>query len=151
MSATVMAQVTGSAVTSVALYVTSCPTPSCGVIYAITEDYKGRRYKDGESFYCPNGHISSWSDTEEKRLLRRAEWAETRLGWAETSRDAARDQAEAAHHSARAYKGHLTRMRNRIASGICPVQGCRRNFANVKAHVTTQHPQWAHEHPEALA
>jgi hypothetical protein len=151
MSTTVTARVTGSALTSVALYVTTCPSPSCGVIYALTEDYKARRYADGKSFYCPNGHISSWSDTEEKRLLRRAELAESRLEWSRSAERAARDQSQAAHHSARAYKGHLTRMRNRIAAGVCPVQGCRRNFANVKAHVTSQHPTWAHEHPEALA
>ena len=151
MSATATARVTGSALISVALYVTSCPTPSCGVVYAITEDYKARRYADGESFYCPNGHTSSWSDTEEKRLLRRAERAEQDLKWTEAARIAASDQAQAAHHSARAYKGHLTRIRNRIANGVCPVQGCRRNFANVKAHVASKHPTWAHEHPEALA
>lgn len=149
MSAATIAYVTGYASSTVALYVTSCP--SCGVIYALTKDYQERRYADAKSFYCPNGHTSSWSETEEKRLRRRAEWAEKQLGWAETSRDAARDQAQAAHHSARAYKGHLTRMRNRIAAGVCPVQSCRRNFANVKAHVTSQHPQWAHEHPEVMS
>ena len=149
MSDTTTAYVTGHASSTVGLYVTSCP--SCGVIYALTKDYQERRYDDGKGFYCPNGHISSWSETEEQRLRQRAEWAEKQLGWAESSRNAARDQAQAAHRSARAYKGHLTRLRNRVANGVCPVQGCRRSFSNVLAHITTEHPTWAHEHPEVLS
>jgi hypothetical protein len=131
------------------LYVLDCS--NCGVIFAITTDYEDRRRADAKSFWCPNGHSVGWSESEADKQRKRAEQAERNLKWTEAARIAARDQAQAAHNSARAYKGHLTRMRNRIAAGVCPVQGCRRNFANVKAHVTSQHPQWAHEHAEALS
>ena len=131
------------------MYVSDCP--DCGVIYGITVEYEKRRREDGRGFYCPNGHNGSFGESEIDKAKRLQAKAEERLTWARSATQAARDQAEDAHHSARAYKGHLTRMRNRIANGVCPVQGCHRNFANVKAHVTSQHPTWAHEHPEALA
>jgi hypothetical protein len=131
------------------MYVSDCP--DCGVIYGITVEYEKRRREDGRGFYCPNGHNGSFGESAIDKAKRLQAKAEERLMWARSATQAARDQAQAAHHSARAYKGHLTRMRNRIAAGVCPVQGCRRNFANVKAHVTSQHPTWAHEHPEALA
>ena len=149
MSTTVTARVTGSATATLALYVTNCP--SCGTIFAITEELKDRRYEDGKSFYCPNGHTMSWHESEADRQRKRAEQAENALKWTRISRDAARDQAQAAHHSARAYKGHLTRMRRSVAAGRCPVAGCRRTFSNVVAHIEGQHPTWAHEHPEVLS
>ena len=133
----------------VELYVLDCG--ECGVIFALTTDYETRRRADGKTFYCPNGHLRAWQESEADRQRKRAEQAENALKWTRISRDAARDQAQAAHHSARAYKGHLTRLRNRVAAGVCPVQTCRRNFANVKAHVANKHPEWAHEHPEVLA
>jgi len=130
------------------LYVLDCS--NCGVIFAITTDYEDRRRNDGKGFHCPNGHTCIWHESETDRQRKRADQAESALKFTRVSRDAWRDQAGAAERSKAAYRGHLTRMRNRIAAGVCPVQGCRRNFANVKAHVATQHPQWAHEHPEAL-
>jgi hypothetical protein len=133
---------------TVNLEVTDCPV--CGIIHGFPEDLSARRSEGGGTIYCPNGHAWHYIETEVARQRKRADVAEERLKWARSATRAAQDQADAAEHSARAYKGHLTRMRNRIANGVCPVQGCRRNFADVKAHVLTQHPTWAHEHPEAL-
>lgn len=134
---------------SIQMYVGECPT--CGVVYGITRAYELRRREDGNGFYCPNGHSGSFGESgiDEAKRLQAA--AERQMRVARISRDAARDQAQAAHRSAAAYKGVATKMRNRIANGVCPVPGCRRPFANVKAHITGQHPTWAHEHPEVLA
>lgn len=133
----------------VTLYVLDCP--SCGVVFGITAEYEDRRRADGRDFCCPNGHTMSWHESEADRQKKRADSAEQRLRWAEARESRQRQEREAAERSARAFKGHVTRLRNRIASGVCPVQGCRRNFTNVKAHIAGQHPEWAHEHPEALS
>ena len=133
---------------SVDLYILDCYT--CGVVFAITTEYEGRRRHDGGTFQCPNGHGNAWSESEAERQRKRAETAERALKYARSARDAARDQAAAAERSAVAYRGHLTRLRNKIANGVCPVNDCRRTFVNVLAHISTEHPQWANEHPEAL-
>ena len=124
----------------------------CGVFFAITKELDAQRLRDREWFYCPNGHTQHYvGKTEEQKLREELATQKKRTEWAHAARDAARDQAQAAERSARAYKGHLTRMRNRIANGVCPVQGCQRSFQNVHSHILNKHPEWASEHPDALA
>lgn len=125
---------------------------SCGVLFAMPNDFQDQRIADHRNFYCPAGHDQAYcGPTEAEKQRKRAEQAEQRLAWAISREGAQRREKEAAERSARAYRGHLTRLRNRIANGICPVTECRRHFPNVKAHIATQHPEWAHDHPEALA
>ncbi|MGV8973690.1 MAG: hypothetical protein ACOH10_15325 [Rhodoglobus sp.] len=149
MSATKTAVVTtGNVQTTVDLYITTCP--SCGIIHAIPQDLKVRRREQGGDVYCPNGHVWIFKTKEVDVQRKRADSLAERLKWAETGRQAARDQAAAAERSAAAYRGHLTRLKRSVAKGVCPVPRCRRTFSNVLAHIQGQHPDWAHEHPEAL-
>ena len=120
----------------------TCPRHGCGVVYGLTEGYRHAREKDRQGWHCPNGH-TQWFPGQTPEQERDA--ARRDASAARASRDAARDQAEAAERSARAYKGHVTRIRNMVARGICPVQGCRRNFENVREHMATVHPDY-HTH-----
>lgn len=122
----------------------------CHCAFGITRDHYERADRSGESFYCPNGHSQVFTKTREQELERELADTKRRLGWAESGRQAARDQANAAERSARAYKGHLTRMRNKVANGVCPVPECRRHFDAIQAHIKTVHPDWAASHPEVL-
>lgn len=130
------------------LVVTSC---WCGISLALPSSLYRKMQADSEAnAYCPLGHSFVYGKNEADRQRERADRAERDARLARASRDAARDQAAAAHRSAIAYKGHVTRLRNKIANGVCPVTGCRRHFDNVQAHIEGQHPDWAREHPEAL-
>lgn len=133
---------------SIQMYVSDCP--NCGVIYGIPRDYEIRRREDGRKFYCPNGHSGSFGESEIDKAKRLQAAAERRETSARIRATAAYDQAQAAERSARAYRGQVTRIKNKISRGVCPVGNCRRNFTNVKAHIATQHPVWAHEHPDVL-
>lgn len=130
----------------VELRVEDCP--NCGVLYGFTTDFEQRRRNDGKSWHCPNGHTISYSTTEVDRQRKRAERAEREAEYARASRDSWRDQAQAAERSRIATKGHLTRLRRRIAAGVCPC--CQRTFSNVHRHIKGQHPEWAAEHAEAM-
>ena len=134
---------------SIQMYVSDCP--DCGVIYGITREYELRRREDGKRFYCPNGHSGSFGESEIAKAQRLQAAAERRETSARTRATAAYDQAAAAERSARAYRGQVTRMKNKITAGVCPVGTCRRPFNNVQAHIKTEHKSWAHEHPEVLA
>lgn len=130
------------------LVVTSC---WCGINLAIPSSLHRKAQSDDEAvIFCPLGHQFVYGKNEADRQRERADRAERDARLARASRDAARDQAAAAHRSAIAYKGHATRLRNKIANGVCPVAGCRRHFDNVQAHIEGKHPDWAREHPEAL-
>lgn len=127
--------------------------PSCHVHHGVPKEMIDRALADhSRSIFCPAGH--SWHYTGKTAVQKereRADWAERRVGWAEERANRLDMERQAEANRARTLKGHLTRLRNRIAAGVCPVQSCRRNFANVKAHIESEHPTWAHDHPEALS
>lgn len=129
------------------LVLMTCPAASCGVTYGLTERYIAERRGDRKEWLCPNGH-TVWFPGKTPEQERDAAIADAKR--ARLSRDAARDQAAAAERSARAYRGQVTRIRNLVARGICPVAGCRRNFANMREHMATQHPDY-HLHEDGAS
>lgn len=109
-------------------------TCSCGVTYALDEAYRAARQKDGKSWNCPNGCSRHYVETEETKLraqLARTEGALTHAKW----------EAKYAEGRRRAEKAAKTKLKNRIAKGVCPC--CNRHFANVQKHIAGQHPEFA--------
>lgn len=128
------------------IVIMSCP--SCGLSYGIPETYRNRRRDDGKDWYCPNGHSIVFRETETDRLRKRAETAERQAKLARDNERFFRDQAAAERRSAAAYKGQVTKIKNRIAQGICPVPGCKRSgFEKVERHIHAKHPDWVSAHP----
>lgn len=63
-----------------------------------------------------------------------------------------REQLASERRSAAALRGHITRLKNRIVAGVCPVPGCKRSgFSNVMRHVASKHPEWHADHAHDLA
>jgi hypothetical protein len=112
-----------------------CPT--CGVIYAISEEFGERRRSDGKTFYCPNGHTVSYHGDMDK-LREQLRTAERDARWYKDAERRAADRAQTAERSAAAYKGQTTRLRKRAITGTCAF--CHRHFADVERHVATKHP-----------
>jgi hypothetical protein len=112
---------------------------SCGVEFAVSDGYDSRRRDDGRRFYCPNGHTLSYSDTVYDRLQK----AKDALAREQARHDQTRAQRDATERSRRATKGQLTRVKNRVAKGVCPC--CNRSFADLAAHMATKHPEYAVE------
>ena len=121
------------------LQLVDCPRHGCGITFGIEKGFEYRRRSDHKLFYCPNGHDMSYGGlTKVERQAKRAEGLEDDLRWE-------RMRTESWKRSAAAQKGQVTRIRNLIANGICPVAGCRRNFDNVREHMANQHPDF-HKH-----
>lgn len=135
--------------TWVTLVVWECPT--CGIVYGIPDSFAKALREVGGSYWCPNGHVLRWTETAADRERKRAEAAERSLRAERDTSQRWKDNANRERRSAIAYKGHLTRMRNRVANGVCPVPGCKRSgFKQVMSHIATQHPDWLHEHEAEL-
>lgn len=120
-------------------YTTTLSTLTCGcceIPFAIPESLHDKVKRDGSSFYCPNGHYISYSDTENKRLQRR-------LDNMSAAYDRERDRAAYAERSASAYKGQATRLRNRAKNGVCPC--CHRTFQQLARHMAAKHPDFEPE------
>src|SRR5487761_227809 len=126
------------------LTVTTC---WCGIPHAVPEelyDFAHRRKNDSNvshPIFCPLGHewvISGESelDRTKKALEREQNIARNRLERLENEREAT--AAERRSHAAT--KGHQTRLKNRIAKGVCPC--CSRHFPALNQHMKSEHPEF---------
>jgi hypothetical protein len=108
---------------------------ACGVLFAAPEHMIDKRREDGKTFYCPSGHNLVYG-SENERLKKELSRAKDRAA----SERARRDQAEA---SLRATKGVVTKQRKKlekVVAGVCPVDGCKRHFRDLRRHIATKHP-----------
>lgn len=108
----------------------------CGVLFALPLAMVEARESDGYRFYCPNGHPRVFRDSIEKRLQRELEAERNKA--ARIMAD--RDQIKA---SLRAQKGIVTKMRKRMAEGVCPC--CQQSFRDLAEHMLVKHPGFVKE------
>ena len=115
---------------------------NCGMSFAMTESFYDRKKKDHEGFYCPEGHGQNFTGkTTEQKLKEQLQREKLERQGAEDRAEKSWQRAEKAIREKRAFKGHLTRTKNRIAAGLCPC--CKRNFENLGNHMKSQHPDYA--------
>ena len=106
-------------------YVNSCPTPGCGITFALENEYDDRRRADGTSFYCPNGHQMSYGKSEADKLREQLALTQGRLTGAHNRIGELTDSRNAAERSARAQRAANTQLRKRVADGCVPAAGAR--------------------------
>lgn len=108
---------------------------SCGVVFAMTDEFKQARLRDRDRFYCPNGHSQSYIGKSDRELAYEAKQA---LRKAETRLQAEVDQRKASNRELKAKERELRRLRQRAAGGACPC--CNRTFVQLSRHIKNQHP-----------
>lgn len=121
---------------------------SCGVLFAMAEDFYQARLADKAMFYCPAGHGQHYTGKTEAQKLkeqldeerRQRQSAEQRIAMWQDEYDQENKRAEKANRRAAAYKGHATRITKRAKAGVCPC--CNRTFKQLAAHMASQHPQF---------
>lgn len=106
----------------------------CHMDFGVTPQFERDRRADHATFYCPNRHANYYGHESVEERLRR------QLAAAEGKAAAERARAATAEARRRAAKGQLTKVKNRVANGVCPC--CNRHFANVERHMTSQHPDY---------
>ena len=110
---------------------------SCGIVFAVPGDWQRSKKNDHETIFCPNGHRFHYpGESDEERLRRRLEFEKNR-------REAAERRAEHTERRRRAEKAAKTRIKNRIANGVCPC--CNRTFKNLHRHMESQHPDYSEQ------
>lgn len=112
----------------------------CGGVYAIGDRYYQQCREKGTAWNCPYCRCGwGFADGgENARLKREIESERKRTEWARQAAENERQRREAAEHRERAQKAAKTRLKNRIAHGVCPC--CQRTFENVARHMATKHP-----------
>jgi hypothetical protein len=116
----------------------------CGVVWGMGRELNNERHRDKGTFYCPNGHAQHYTKSTEETLRAEIERQKKFKEYAWAAQKAAQEQAEHERRSKNAYKGHLTKIKKRIANGVCPC--CNRHFENVMRHMKGQHPDYVKQH-----
>lgn len=113
----------------------------CGLLFSLTQNFCDRRHKDHKPFYCPNNHYNYWPQESDEEKLKKEKAALVRELQAEKNhKNFYKEEAKQQRRSAGAFKGQVTRIKNRIANGVCPC--CNRSFTNVRRHMNSQHPEF---------
>lgn len=127
-----MAVMSGTTISTTAdLIIEDCY--KCAVQFAMPISLQRKCKEKGQTFYCPNGHGQVYRTTDLQRARSCADREKKR---------ADRFQAEARHLECRrrGEKSVTTRMKNRLASGVCPC--CNKRFPDVGAHISEKHPHY---------
>lgn len=126
-------------------YVDTCC--SCGMQFAMPTEFNNIRRNDHKAFYCPSGHSQSYqSESESEKLRRERDRLAQRIAERDDEIKRQRELREAAERQLSAAKGRVTKIKNRVAKGVCPC--CNRQFSNLHRHMTTEHPTFTAEAAE---
>ena len=110
---------------------------NCKMLFAVPEEIDNRWIENGKTFYCPQGHAQSYSESKVQKLEKQLKNARQRTEWAERDALEVREKNEHLRHTVRAEKGAKTKLKKRIANGVCPC--CKRSFQNLARHMKLQH------------
>lgn len=111
----------------------------CGIVFGIEAKHRQMLIETHGTFYCPNGHCRCFvgkSAAEKLRDELTRKTAALDQAWADISYK--NRLLESERRSTAAVKGVLTKVKKRIAGGVCPC--CHRYFPALHRHMTTQHP-----------
>ena len=115
----------------------------CGITFGMPTRWHNRLSDDRKNFWCPAGcklfygkstvtKLREQVEREQQKLVREREWHQRTKGFLETT-----------ERSLSATKGVVTRIKNRVAKGVCPC--CKRSFPNLRRHMEGKHPEFENE------
>ena len=113
----------------------------CGIPFGLSKDFYQRCRDDSNiSFYCPRGHSQHYTKSNLTIEREKNQRLASRIESQEATNQYLRSENRSLDYSRRAEKGKVTRIKNRIANGVCPC--CNRSFKNVRRHMINKHPKF---------
>lgn len=114
----------------------------CHMIFAMPQTLYDKTKFSSERgpFWCPAGHRLVWNTNEVQRLQQKLADKDVLLSALKGDIDRERNRHAASRRQLAAAKGVVTRIRNRVANGVCPC--CKRHFANLHRHMESEHPKF---------
>ena len=115
----------------------------CGIEFAVPDSFYEERRKRGPAlgWHCPNGHPRVFKESETDELKRERDRLQQQLAQKDDEIAQQRRYREEAERRHIAAKGQITKLRNRVAHGVCPC--CNRTFDNLARHMATKHPSFS--------
>lgn len=120
----------------------TCYLRSCQIDFALPKVIDNQLRRNGQDFFCPNGHRQAYilGPTAEEKLRQENARLADEARRAQESADYHREQRQAADRRASAARGQVTKIKNRVGHGVCPC--CNRTFADLARHMAGQHPDF---------
>lgn len=119
----------------------------CQCFFAIPLDLQRRCFESGKLFYCPHGHSQVYVETEVMRLnkqiaekQRELDKKDVRINWLRSDLEDTKKRTTATQRRLSAAKGQQTKLKRRIAHGVCPC--CHRVLKDLQAHMKSKHPDY---------
>lgn len=109
----------------------------CSMAFGVPDRFETDRRRDHRAFYCPAGHSNVFQAETEEEKLRRILQVRT------TQYEDKRREVEDLKRRREADERRAAKARQRAGAGVCPVEGCKRHFLNVKRHMAAKHPGYA--------
>ncbi len=114
---------------------------ACGVLFGITSAFMDARKEDHKTWHCPNGCNRWYPDKNELEVAKASLRRERDRNVMERARhDQTKAELEYTENRRRGEKAAKTRIKNRVANGVCPC--CNRQFVNLHRHMETKHPDF---------
>ncbi len=126
----------------------------CGAAFGINDSlYLRAVIEKQRSVYCPSCGVKfHWEgktpvQTVREEMQRKLNVANSRADNQEVDARRQKKRAEIAVKSLSATKGVVTKMKNRVSKGACPVPGCKRSFdkSRLERHIKSKHPDYCSE------
>ena len=113
----------------------------CGGSYALSAKYIAQRRQNGGYWNCPYCKCSwGYGESEVDRLKKEVSEKENQINREQIRTRTAREDAQHQKNKLRAEKGAKTKLKKRIAAGVCPC--CNRTFKQLANHMKNQHPEY---------
>jgi hypothetical protein len=114
---------------------------TCCIAFAIPQSLSERWERgDRSDVYCPNGHVNVLVHTEAARLRDELTREKHRTEQARADAEYQSKRRAFAERRASAARGQVTKIKNRVKNGVCPV--CNRTFGDLARHMHGQHPHF---------
>lgn len=127
--------------TEQAAYTERCPV--CFIEFVYPQSLENAfRARTQLHIWCPLGHeLVTLGKTEADRLRDELTREKQRVEQARADAEFQRARKNMAYRQVAAQKGQVTKIKNRIAKGVCP--SCNRTFSDLARHMGSKHPRFA--------
>lgn len=112
----------------------------CGILFAVPSRQRRIWVNNGDDFYCPNGHRQHYTESTVQKLKKQLAHKQKVIEWREQDIRIHKNNNNNLKNTLRAEKGAKTRLKKRIANGVCPC--CHRTFKQLVAHMKNKHPKY---------
>jgi hypothetical protein len=112
----------------------------CGICFGVPSRLAKVKRDNAGSLWCPNGHSLIFKKSRADELAEELSRVRQRLAEKEDDLRYQGGVREAAERSASAMRGQVTKLKKRVAAGVCPC--CNRTFSALADHMAKQHPEF---------